>query len=57
MNINFLLLAWRGFSGNKESHRTRLYQDARSAVKWLINEGAIEENIVIYGESWNWSGY
>ena len=52
MNINFLLLAWRGFSGNKGNPTEQgLYQDARSAVKWLINEGAIEENIVIYGES------
>ena len=52
MNINFLLLAWRGFSGNKGKPTEQgLYQDARSAVKWLINEGVIEENIVIYGES------
>ena len=52
MNINFLLLAWRGFSGNEGKPTEQgLYQDARSAVKWLINEGAIEEHIVIYGES------
>ena len=52
ININFLLLAWRGFSGNAGKPTEQgLYQDARSAVKWLINEGAIEENIVIYGES------
>ena len=52
MNINFLLIAWRGFSGNAGKPTEQgLYQDARSAVKWLINEGAIEENIVIYGES------
>ena len=52
ININFLLLAWRGFSGNEGKPTEQgLYQDARSAVKWLINEGAIEENIVIYGES------
>ena len=52
ININFLLIAWRGFSGNAGKPTEQgLYQDARSAVKWLINEGAIEENIVIYGES------
>jgi len=52
MNINFLLLAWRGFSGNKgEPTEQGLYRDARSAVKWLINQGVIEENIIIYGES------
>jgi len=52
MNINFLLLSWRGFSGNKGKPTEQgLYQDARSAVKWLIKQGAIEENIIIYGES------
>ena len=52
MNVNFLLLAWRGFSGNKGKPTEQgLYKDARSAVKWLISEGAIEENIIIYGES------
>ena len=52
MNINFLLLSWRGFNGNagKPSEKG-LYQDARSAVKWLINKGINEENIIIYGES------
>ena len=52
MNINFILLAWRGFSGNKGKPTEQgLYQDARSAVKWLINQGVTEENIIIYGES------
>ena len=52
MNINFLLLSWRGFSGNKGKPTEQgLYQDARSAVEWLIKQGVIEENIIIYGES------
>ena len=52
MNINFLLLSWRGFSGNKgEPTEQGLYQDARSAVKWLIKQGVFEENIIVYGES------
>ncbi len=52
MNSNFLLLAWRGFNGNAGKPTEQgLYQDARSAVKWLINQGAREENIIIYGES------
>ncbi len=43
MNINFILLAWRGFSGNKGKPTEQgLYQDARSAVKWLINQGVTE---------------
>jgi len=52
MNINFLLLSWRGFSGNKGKPTEQgLYQDAKSAVKWLVKQGVIEENIIIYGES------
>ena len=52
MNINFLLLSWRGFNGNKgEPTEKGLYKDARSAVKWLENLGINEENIIIYGES------
>ena len=52
MNINFLLLAWRGFSGNKGKPTEQgLYEDARSAIKWLIEKGILEENIIIYGES------
>ena len=52
MDINFLLLSWRGFSGNKGKPTEKgLYQDARSAVKWLVKQGVIEENIIIYGES------
>ena len=52
MNINFLLLAWRGFNGNSGKPTEQgLYQDAKSAVKWLMNQGINEENIIIYGES------
>ena len=52
MNINFLLLSWRGFNGNAgKPTESGLYLDARSAVNWLINEGINEENIIIYGES------
>ncbi len=52
MNINFLLVAWRGFSGNKgKPTEENLYEDARSAVKWLESKGIKENNIIIYGES------
>ena len=52
MNVNFLIIAWRGFSGNKgKPSETGLYLDARSAVEWLKTNGVIEENIIIYGES------
>jgi len=52
MKINFLLVAWRGFSGNKgQPTEQNLYEDARSAVKWLESKGIKENNIIIYGES------
>ena len=52
MNINFLLVSWRGFNGNKGKPTEKgLYEDARSAVAWLKSKGIKENNIVIYGES------
>ena len=52
MNVNFLIIAWRGFSGNEgKPNEFGLYEDARSAIRWLINKGVEEKNIIIYGES------
>ena len=52
MNINFLIVAWRGFSGNTGKPTEKgLYEDARSAVRWLKSNGVKENNIIIYGES------
>jgi len=52
MNVNFLLISWRGFSGNKGKPTEKgLYEDARSAVEWLQSKGVEESNIIIYGES------
>ena len=52
MNVNFLLISWRGFSGNKgKPTEEGLYQDARSAVAWLKSKDISENNIIIYGES------
>ena len=52
LDLNFLIVAWRGFSGNKgKPTENGLYNDAKSAVKWLKNKGTKEENIIIYGES------
>tara|TARA_B100001758_G_scaffold235893_1_gene236415 strand:+ start:166 stop:981 length:816 start_codon:yes stop_codon:yes gene_type:complete len=52
MEINFLIISWRGFSGNDgKPTEEGLYKDARGAVKWLLNKGVKKENIVIYGES------
>ena len=52
MDVNFLIIAWRGFSGNKGKPSEKgLYEDGRSGLNWLIRKGVKEENIVIYGES------
>jgi len=52
MNVNFLIVAWRGFSGNKgQPTEIGLYEDAKSSIKWLKQKGIAEENIIIYGES------
>ena len=52
MDVNFLLVAWRGFSGNKgEPTEKGLYEYARSSVTWLKSKGVKENNIIIYGES------
>ena len=52
LNVNFLIIAWRGFSGNKgKPNEMGLYEDARSAIKWLNTIGIKENNIILYGES------
>ena len=52
MNINFLIIAWRGFSGNKGKPSEKgLYEDGQSAIQWLYKKGLKEEDIILYGES------
>ena len=52
MDVNFLIIAWRGFSGNKgKPNEKGLYEDAKSAVRWLEKKGVDKKNIVLYGES------
>jgi len=52
MKVNFLIIAWRGFSGNSgKPTENGLYEDAKSAVRWLNSKGVSENNIIIYGES------
>ena len=52
LNVNFLIVAWRGFSGNKgKPNEMGLYEDADSAIKWLNAKGIKEKNIILYGES------
>ena len=52
MDVNFLIIAWRGFSGNDgKPSEEGLYEDGNSAIMWLKNLGLSEEDIIIYGES------
>tara|TARA_B100000965_G_scaffold375415_1_gene367475 strand:- start:243 stop:1061 length:819 start_codon:yes stop_codon:yes gene_type:complete len=52
MEVNFLIIAWRGFSGNKGKPSEKgLYDDGESAIQWLLNKGVKEKDIIIYGES------
>ena len=52
MDINFLIISWRGFSGNlgKPSEKG-LYEDGESAINWLKRKGLKDNDIVLYGES------
>ena len=52
MDVNFLIIAWRGFSGNSGKPSERgLYDDGSSVILWLKNLGLKENDIVLYGES------
>ena len=52
MDVNFLIIAWRGFSGNKGKPSEKgLYIDASSAILWLKKLGLKEDDIILYGES------
>ena len=52
LNVNFLIIAWRGFSGNKgKPNEKGLYEDAKSAIQWLKAKSIQEKNIILYGES------
>ena len=51
-DLNFLIIAWRGFSGNSgKPNEIGLYEDAESAIRWLKMKGIEEKNIILYGES------
>ena len=52
MDVNFLIIAWRGFSGNSgKPSEEGLYKDGKSAIDWLKNMGLLEKDIILYGES------
>ena len=52
INVNFLIISWRGFSGNSgKPSEQGLYKDGKSAIDWLKNMGLSEKDIILYGES------
>ena len=52
LDINILLISWRGFSGNKGSPTEQnLYKDAEAAIKWLNGKNINNNQIILYGES------
>ena len=52
LNLNYLIFAYRGFSGNKgKPSELGLYQDAQNAKGWLNNKGISDQDIILYGES------
>ena len=51
-DVNFLIVAYRGFSGNPgKPSEQGLYEDAISALNWLKIKGVKEKNLILYGES------
>ena len=51
-NQNILLISWRSYSGNEGSPTEQgLYDDAKSAIKWLQDKGYESKDIIVYGES------
>ena len=52
LDINILLISWRGFSGNKgKPSEKNLYYDAQQIINWLKVQGLDNKDIVLYGES------
>jgi len=52
LDINILIISWRGFSGNKGFPTEKnLYRDAEAAINWLNKKGVNNNQIVLYGES------
>ena len=52
LDINFLIISWRGYSlSNGKPTEYGLYEDAKTAVNFLLNKGIVEQDIILYGES------
>ena len=52
LNLNYLIVAYRGFSGNKGNPTEEgLYKDARATKYWLNLNNISDKDIIVYGES------
>ena len=52
LDLNYLIVAYRGFSGNDgKPSEFGLYKDANESKKWLNQNGVRNEDIILYGES------
>ena len=52
LDINILLISWRGFSGNEGlPTEENLYKDAEATIKWLNTKEVKNDKIILYGES------
>lgn len=52
LDINILIVSWRGFSGNYgKPTEKNLYFDANQSIKWLNDRGIKNDRIILYGES------
>ena len=52
MDINFLIISWRGYSGNPGNpSEAGLYKDALSGIEWLNKKGISNDQIILYGEA------
>lgn len=52
LEINYLIVSYRGFDGNKGNPNEKgIYIDAKAAVEWLKLQNINESNILLYGES------
>ena len=52
LDLNYLIIAYRGFSGNDGNpSEIGLYDDALAAKKWLNSKKIEDKNIILYGES------
>ncbi len=52
LNLNYLIVAYRGFSGNEgKPDEIGLYKDSRAAKYWLNLQNVSDKDIILYGES------